>query len=126
MAENVDPVNFDEDELDAREEKKTSKKLSLVDFISGNILTRESISRQFPFMIFLVFLAVFYISNSYHHDSLMRKSQKLREEVKDLRVESLNTAARLMQISRQSEVIKLVEQKELGLKESTVPPKKLN
>ncbi|HOU74339.1 MAG TPA: FtsL-like putative cell division protein, partial [Tenuifilum sp.] len=43
----------------------------------------------------------------------------------NLRAESITTAAQYMSISRQSEVVKLVEEKGLGLIESRVPPKKL-
>lgn len=97
--------------------------LKVSDFLTGNILTRESIARQFPFMMFLVLLAVIYISNHYRYDRLMRREQALRQEVKNLRAESVTTAATLMQISRQSEVVKLVNQKNLELEESTTPPK---
>ncbi|MBQ9471450.1 MAG: hypothetical protein IJU72_10945 [Bacteroidales bacterium] len=102
---------------------KRTDGLRVSDFLTGNILTRESIARQFPFMMFLVLLAVMYIGNHYRYDRLMRREQTLRQEVKNLRAESVTTAATLMQISRQSEVVKLVNQKNLGLEESTTPPK---
>ena len=56
---------------------------------------------------------------------MMRQEQQLRQEVKNMRSEAVTTAATLMQISRQSEVLKLVNQNGLGLEESTTPPKNI-
>lgn len=104
---------------------KERKNLGLKDFLSGNVLTHKAISAQLPYALFMAFLAVIYIANHYQYDKLMRKNQKVRVELRNLRAESITTAAELMFISRQSEVVKLVEAKGLELKESTVPPKKV-
>ncbi|MDI3526191.1 MAG: hypothetical protein PWR03_374 [Tenuifilum sp.] len=110
----------------SQEEAKNGKRVGVKDFISGKILTHEAIVGQMSYIIFLAIIAIFYIANNYRYNNLLRTEQKLRKEVKDLRAESITTAAKLMSISRQSEVLKLVESKGLNLKESTVPPKKLN
>jgi len=73
----------------------------------------------------MVVLAIIYIANNYHYNNLLRTEQKLRQEVKNLRAESITTAAQYMSISKQSEVVKLVDQKGLDLIESRIPPKKL-
>lgn len=125
MAEREEPKEFVDVDSKPAQPKERKDGIKFIDFLTGNIFTRESISRQFPFLLFLVFIAIFYINNHYRYDRLMRTEQKLRSEVKNLRAESVTTAAKLMQISRQSEVIKLVEQQGLGLQESTTPPKKV-
>lgn len=125
MAEREEPKEFVDVESKQPQPKERKDGIKVSDFLTGNIFTRESISRQFPFLLFLVIIAVLYIGNHYRYDRLMRTEQKLRVEVKNLRAESVTTAAKLMQISRQSEVIKLVEQQGLGLQESTTPPKKV-
>ena len=43
--------------------------------------------------------------------------------MKNLRSESITTAAELMRISRQSEVVNLVKERGMELEESTTPPK---
>jgi|DewCreStandDraft_4_1066084.scaffolds.fasta_scaffold02077_21 hypothetical protein len=116
---------FDDVKPTQQSEDKKGKKLGAKDFISGRILTHEIISGQMPYIIFLVVLAIIYIANNYHYNNLLRAELKLRKEVKNLRAESITTAAQYMSISRQSEVVKLVEEKGLGLIESRVPPKKL-
>jgi hypothetical protein len=49
----------------------------------------------------------------------------IQNELKKLRAESVSIAAELMEISRQSTVVKMVLEKNLGLKESLEPPKRL-
>lgn len=100
--------------------------LRVKDFVTGNVLTRDQIVRQFPFFVFLVLLAIFYIGNHYRYERLMRAEQKLRTEVREMRAESVSTAAQLMQISRQTQVLKLVQQQGLELQESVIPPKKVD
>ncbi|MEY1639491.1 FtsL-like putative cell division protein [Tenuifilum osseticum] len=116
---------FDDVKPTQQPEDKKGKKVGAKDFISGRILTHEMVSGQMPYIIFLVVLAIIYIANNYHYNNLLRTELKLRKEVKNLRAESITTAAQYMSISRQSEVVKLVEEKGLGLIESRVPPKKL-
>lgn len=109
----------------AQPEDKKGKKVGAKDFISGRILTHEVVAGQMPYIIFLVMLAIIYIANNYHYNNLLRTELKLRKEVKNLRAESITTAAQYMSISRQSEVVKLVDEKGLDLIESRIPPKKL-
>ena len=112
--------------IDAPKEQKTAKKSSgLKDILTGNILSRESVAGQVPYVLFLAFLAIIYIANRYKYEKLVKQDQTLQVEVKNLRAESITVASQLMFISKQSEVSKLIEKKGLGLEESVVPPKKI-
>lgn len=106
-------------------EVKTSKKGVLKEILDGSVLTREVVIRQLPFILFLTMLAFIYIGNRYHSEKLVRRANELHRELRDLRAQAITTSAELMHISRQSEVIKLMRQKELELKESMEPPKKV-
>jgi hypothetical protein len=106
-------------------EVKTSKKGVLKEILDGSVLTREVVIRQLPFILFLTLLAFIYIGNRYHSERLVRKANELHRELRDLRAQAITTSAELMHNSRQSEVIKLMRQKDLELKESVVPPKKI-
>lgn len=86
---------------------------------SSNI-SIESVVRQIPFILFLAFIAVMYIANSYYAESTIRDINKIKNELKDLRAEYIYTKSELMFSSRQSEVAAMVEEQEI--KESTVPP----
>lgn len=106
--------------IEEPEQRRTLPRVG--DLISGEIF-REFFAQNFGLLLFGVVLIIIYIGNHYDYDKLMRKEQLLRNELKNLRSESVTTAAELMQISRQSEVLKLVTQNGLGLEESTTPPK---
>ena len=95
------------------------------EFIDGSILTREAMTRQLPFVLFLTVLAVLYIGNRYHAERMVRKITETELEVKNLRAEQITIAAELMNISKPSEVAAIVNEKNLGLKPSVEPPKKL-
>ena len=106
-------------------EVKTSKKGVLKEILDGSVLTREVVIRQLPFILFLTMLAFIYIGNRYHSEKLVRRANELHRELRDLRAQAITTSAELMHISRQSEVIKLMRQKELELKESMETTKKV-
>jgi len=123
MTEENGTVEFIEEQPEKPKEKKSS--LGLKDILTGSVLTSEMVSRQLPYILFLAFLAVFYIGNRYRYEKLVKKDKNLQLEVRNLRAESITTAAQLMFISKQSEVSKLVQSRGLGLEESVVPPKKI-
>lgn len=106
-------------------ETKKEKIGSYKDILDGSLLTRGAVVRQFPFVIFLVVLAVMYIGNRYHAEKIVRETIVLQTELKELRYEAISSASELMYISKQSEVAKLLEQKGLGLVETVEPPKKI-
>lgn len=96
-----------------------------MDIIDGSILTKDEVVRQLPFILFLTFIAIIYIGNRYHAERVVRETSKLRNELKDLRAEAITTASELMYISKQSEVVKLIDNNKLGLYELIEPPKKI-
>ncbi len=125
MTEQKERVEFIEEKPEKQDKPKGKKTTGIKDFLTGSILTKEAVSTQIPYILFLAFLAVFYIGNRYRYEKMVIKEKKLQTEVRNLRAESITTAAQLMFISKQTEVAKLVESRGLGLKESVVPPKKL-
>ncbi len=115
-------VEFTEDE---KKEPKAHGKGLVKELIDGTLLTRTFVIRQLPFIVFLTLLAFIYIANRYHAEKLVRQKSHLQSELQDLRAKSITVSAELMHISRQSEVLKLIEREGLGLKESTEPPVKI-
>ncbi len=106
--------------------KKEPKKGSLLkDLIDGTFLTREKVLKQIPFVLFLAFLAILYTANQYQDEKILRKSVALQDTIKELRSEEITIASDLMYNSKQSEVLKTINDKGLGLEESTAPPKKI-
>jgi len=95
------------------------------DLLDGSILVRENMVRQLPYVLFLTVLGVLYIGNRFHAEKMVRQISTLKTEVSNLRSEQITTTSELMNISRPSEVSALVQSRNLGLKESLEPPKKL-
>ncbi len=104
------------------EELKETSLGSIKDFIDGSILTKTEVVQQLPFIIFLVVLGIFYISNRYRSELVYRDMVSLEKELKELRFEAITTASDLMFMSKQSEVVKRVKKEGLDLIESTEPP----
>ena len=121
MTENKERVEF----IDAQPRPKEAKRRGVLTLIDGSLLSKDNVSSQIPYVIFLAFLALVYIANRYKYEKLVREGQKMQIEVKNLRAESITTASQLMFISKQSQVAKMIQEKGLDLEESLVPPKKI-
>lgn len=124
--ENIEIQNTPEETNDQGKAKNSateSRSNPVRSFLDGTLLTREIIIKQFPFVIFITLLCVIYIANRYSAEKIVRKTQIIQAELKELRAEQISVTSELMQLSQQSEVIKLVTQYEIGLVESVEPPK---
>lgn len=112
--------------IDETQERKELKRVgTLKGLLAGSLLTRERVARQLPYILFLTLLAFIYIGNRYNAEKIVRENSRLQDEVRELRAKAISTSAELMHLSKQSEVIRLIRQKELGLKESVTPPRKI-
>lgn len=111
-----------------KKDKKTrnSKTGSFMkELLSGSMVSEKIILKNLGYIAFITLLAAVYIANRFHAEKITRETSKLQQEVKDLRAESLSTSADLMDVSRQSEVERMIMQKGLNLEELKTPPYKL-
>jgi hypothetical protein len=109
----------------AKEEKPAWKKASFRDFIDGSILTRDFMRGQLVFIFFLAAIAMVYIWNKYHSERLERQTVTIQNELKELRSEKISIQSELMSMSKQSEVVKLIQEKKLELDQLKDPPIKI-
>jgi hypothetical protein len=107
-------------------EKRDNRKAKFRDVLDGSLLTRENVIGQLPFVLFLTVLMVIYIGNRYHAERIIRRTLNLQTELKELRAKSISTASELEYLSNQSQVAKLVEEQNIGLKYSEKPPVKID
>jgi len=89
------------------------------------MVSEKIILKNLGYIAFITLLAAIYIANRFHAEKVTRETSKLQQEVKDLRSESLSTSANLMDVSRQSEVERMIRQKGLNLEVLKTPPYKL-
>ena len=119
MAKEGRNIEFDQ----SIEEKE--KSFSLRDLLDGNVLTRKSVLKQYQFILLLVLIAFGSITNRNHSEKTVIRLSRLQSEVKEMRAKSITFSSDLVRISRQSEVVRLVNRYDLDLEENLEPPKKL-
>ena len=112
-------------DIPKREKRGVKLKRGVVEFLSGNFLAQDRVVSNLPYMLFLSLLALIYIANGYVAEGTVRDINKLSGELKELRSEYITTQSELMYTTKQSELIKIIDQRELGLVESYEPPKKI-
>ncbi len=111
--------------VDSKIERDEIKGFSFKGILDGSLLSGLAFSKQLPFILFIVFLAIIYIGNRLNAEKLVRKLIYAREEVKNLRAEQITTASELMDHSKPSTLENMVEKRGLGLKQPTSPPFKI-
>jgi hypothetical protein len=111
--------------VDQKIEQKEIRKGSVWDVFDGSLLTRDTVVRQLPFVLFITFLIILYIGNRYHAEKVIRETMQLQTELKELRARAISTASELEFISRQSEVAKMIDKRSMGLREALDPPVKI-
>ena len=119
MVKGKQNVEFDQ----TIEEKERS--FSLRDLLDGNVLTRKAVLKQSRFILLLVFIAFISIANRNHTEKTVIRLNGLQKDVKEMRAKSITISSDLVRISRQSEVVRMVNRYELDLEENLEPPKKL-
>lgn len=92
-----------------------------IDF--NKMLKPENLVANMPYFLFLVLLAMIYISNTHSVEATFKQIDKVKNELKEIRWNYMSAKSDLMYKSKQTEVAKAVEP--LGLKEITHPPKKI-
>ncbi|WP_430935262.1 FtsL-like putative cell division protein [Saccharicrinis sp. 156] len=101
------------------------RKISLRDFVSGRIFTREVVVQQLPYFLFLTMLAFAYISNHFKVEKLLKRAAELNKEIQELQIEAITTSSDLMYFSKQSVILNKVREAGVELQELTVPPRKI-
>jgi len=91
------------------------------DIISGDILEKNESSRLFPLLTWLTLLAFLYITNNYQAEEKTREINRKQKDIKELRYQYISKKSKLMNMSKQSEVEKILEKR--GFKENTQPLK---
>jgi hypothetical protein len=91
--------------------------------LDGSIITQDNILRKLPYLIFLVGLAILFIANNYVSERIIRETNSVKRELKELQTEHLATLSEYLRKSQQSEIARRLN--EIGIRESDVPPKRI-
>jgi hypothetical protein len=118
----VTPQAAGEQPAEKQPTKKKKKKTFSFMHVFG-LFERAQIVSLMPFILFLTFLCIIYIGNSYYAERTIRHIDKAKVELKEKRAEFISTSSELMFRTKQSEVAKAIAPE--GIKESVQPQKKI-
>ena len=108
----------------AKPAKKGNKSLKAVqEFLGGGYLSKGIVTGNLVFILYLGFLAMAYIGNTYYTEKKFKRIERIKNELKELRYQYITTKSALMFQGRQSEISKRALGH--GLKETTRPPYKI-
>ena len=99
------------------------KKSFFNEYLGGDILSKFSVGKQLPFVLYVAFLLMLYISNTYWAEDMRLEIKNNSKLLENRRVESVSLQAEITRLSRQSELVKALKDK--GIKESVVPVKRI-
>ncbi len=101
-----------------------SKKESFFNkYLGGSIFSRRVVVKQLPFILYVVFLLMLYISNTYIAEDMRRDIKKKNDILKDKRIECVSIESNIKRLSMQSELAKRL--KSVGIKESVEPVRRI-
>ncbi len=115
-------MKIDEHIKNLGERLKTIKMVSPREVLSGDVLNRQFLRRQTPFIIFVVVLSLLLVYNGFAHERELRQVKKLQDELVDVKNTSLSVSKELLQMSRQSYVEKKLKDNGSTLRISKQPP----
>ena len=98
------------------------KSSSVRDILNGNILTKRFFQKQYSLILLVAVLAFLYVDNRYYCETQLAKEIELKKKIQDVKYESLTISAELMQISRQSNVLKMINERGVSLIRTSTPP----
>lgn len=109
--------------MDEKKEKKKKGKESFMTIFGGEVLVREKLSKQFPFMVYITLLLMAIITNTYIAEGKIRELEQTARTLNDLQVEYVQVKSAIMEASKQSVLSKKLAG--IGLKEATEPMKRI-
>lgn len=98
-------------------------KKTISEFLGGSMLSKDSFVSLFPFVLYIVFLLMMYITNVYIAEDVSRDTDKLNRKSEDLHVEYVYLKSEITKITKQSTLAKMLKDK--GIKESVDPLKQI-
>lgn len=119
IIENEPEEVFEESPKETSRLTNTMQKVADFDF---NI-SRDGMLKQIPFALFIVLLLLIHIWNAHNVEKVIRRTDTLNREIKELRSEYISILSELMSESKQSAVAAKLDT--LGIKELTTPPFKI-
>ena len=94
---------------------------SFVHVFGGSVLTENFFLRNMRFILLIVMVMILFISHGYTVLQRMSDIERLQQELKDAKYESLTISSELTEASRQGEIERKVEEAGLEIKVTNEP-----
>ena len=107
------------------ENLKEIKKSSLKDILTGDILNRKFIQKQFGVLLLTLCLMFIYMDNRMKCEQQLIKIDALNKELANEKYICMFTEAELLKNSRIDQVKEIIKQHNLNLEEESLPPYKV-
>lgn len=101
--------------------KLSNLRKSFVHVFGGNVLREDFFAKNLAFILLLVMVMILFISQRYTVLQRISEMERLKVELKDAKFESLNISSDLTELSRQSQIEKMIEQAGLDLEVTNEP-----
>lgn len=102
---------------------KKTKKNGVITVLGGDLLVNEGFLKLFPFLMYVVFLLMLCIANTYIAEDVNREIARLNKQEESLYVEYVYYNSEITKCTTQSNLVRKLERK--GIKESVVPLRKI-
>ena len=89
------------------------KSSTLRDILNGSILKKKFIQKHYGLFILIAFLIFVYIDNRFYCETQISKEVKLKQQLKDIKFESLTISAQLTTLNRRTYVMNYINEKGL-------------
>lgn len=107
------------------ENLKEFKKSSFKDILTGDILNRKFIQKQFGVLLLTLCLMFIYMDNRMKCEQQLIKIDALNKELANEKYICMVTEAELLKNSRIDQVKEIIKQHNLNLEEESLPPYKV-
>ena len=118
-----DEIKQAEPERKEKRRKHSKANKAFSEIMGGTMLSKDGFVTLFPFLIYVVFLSMLYITNVYLAEDMSRESAQLKKKVENLHVEYVYLKSEITSLTKQSNMVKMLERN--GIKESVDPLKKI-
>jgi hypothetical protein len=96
-------------------------KVSLKEILSGNVLNHHWFKDQYRLLLLICGLIFLYIYGGYQSQRQQRALNDLQKELLDVQMTQLTINSQLMENTRQSSIVRMLQEKNSQLKESATP-----
>lgn len=103
--------------------KRSSFSRVIADVMGGDVFSKDGFVGLFPFVFYIVFLSMLYITNIYIAEDMSREIAGLNRKVEDLHVEYVYLESEITKITKQSNMVNMLKNK--GIRESVEPLRKI-